>query len=163
MQNTSFFRSTDGGATYEVINNGTHGDFHDFWIDPDDPAHVVVANDGGGAVSFTTGSEWTDQEFSTAQFCHGVTTAHIPWHICGSQQDNSTLCLPSDWNAARFASALASGEDDSGAAYARALPNRSRIALSSSSIAPTSSCPTRSRRATSAFFITSSAARATSA
>ena len=25
--------STDGGATYEVINNGTHGDFHDFWID----------------------------------------------------------------------------------------------------------------------------------
>ncbi len=112
VQNTSFFRSTDGGATYEVINNGTHGDFHDFWIDPDDPAHVVVANDGGGAVSFTTGSQWTDQEFSTAQFYHGVTTHHIPWHICGSQQDNSTLCLPSDWNAARFEQALA----DAGAA-----------------------------------------------
>ena len=115
VQNTSFFRSTDGGATYEVINNGTHGDFHDFWIDPDDPAHVVVANDGGGAVSFTTGSEWTDQEFSTAQFYHGVTTAHIPWHICGSQQDNSTLCLPSDWNAQRFEQALADTADDSGA------------------------------------------------
>ena len=115
VQNTSLFHSTDGGATYEVINNGTHGDFHDFWIDPDDPAHVVVANDGGGAVSFTTGSEWTDQEFSTAQFYHGVTTAHIPWHICGSQQDNSTVCLPSDWNAGRFASALADTADDSGA------------------------------------------------
>ena len=112
VQNTSFFRSTDGGATYEVINNGTHGDFHDFWIDPDDPAHVVVANDGGGAVSFTTGSQWTDQEFSTAQFYHGVTTHHIPWHICGSQQDNSTLCLPSDWNAGRFAAAMAGGRDD---------------------------------------------------
>ena len=112
VQNTSFFRSTDGGATYEVINNGTHGDFHDFWIDPDDPAHVVVANDGGGAVSFTTGSEWTDQEFSTAQFYHGVTTAHIPWHICGSQQDNSTLCLPSDWNAARFEQAWAASADN---------------------------------------------------
>ncbi len=112
VQNTSFFRSTDGGATYEVINNGTHGDFHDFWIDPDDPAHVVVANDGGGAVSFTTGSQWTDQEFSTAQFYHGVTTSHIPWHICGSQQDNSTLCLPSDWNAGRFAAAMAGGRDD---------------------------------------------------
>ena len=115
VQNTSFFRSTDGGATYEVINNGTHVDFHDFWIDPDDPAHVVVANDGGGAVSFTTGSEWTDQEFSTAQFYHGVTTGHIPFHICGSQQDNSTLCLPSDWNAGRFASALADTAGDSGA------------------------------------------------
>ncbi len=102
VQNTSFFRSTDGGETYEVINNGTHVDFHDFWIDPDDPAHVVVANDGGGAVSFDTGGHWTDQEFSTAQFYHAVTTAHIPFHVCGSQQDNSTLCLPSDWNTGRF-------------------------------------------------------------
>ena len=115
VQNTSFFRSTDGGATYEVINNGTHGDFHDFWIDPDDPAHVVVGNDGGGAVSYTTGSDWTDLEFSTAQFYHGVTTAHIPFHICGSQQDNSTLCLPSDWNAQRFEQALSDTAGDSGA------------------------------------------------
>ncbi|MEQ8329800.1 MAG: hypothetical protein RH859_04975 [Longimicrobiales bacterium] len=104
MQNTSLFRSEDGGETYEVINNGTHGDFHDFWIDPDDPAHLVVGNDGGGAVSYETGAQWTDQEFSTAQFYHAVTTAHIPFHVCGSQQDNSTLCLPSDWNYNRFAS-----------------------------------------------------------
>jgi len=101
LQNTSLFRSTDGGATTEVINNGTHGDFHDFWIDPGDPAHVVVGNDGGGAVSFDTGQTWTDQEFSTAQFYHAVTTVHIPFHVCGSQQDNSTLCLPSDWNGRR--------------------------------------------------------------
>jgi photosystem II stability/assembly factor-like uncharacterized protein len=102
VQNTSLFRSTDGGATYEVINNGTHGDFHDFWIDPDEPAHLVVGNDGGGAVSRNTGQTWTDQEFPTAQFYRVVTTAHTPFHVCGSQQDNSTLCLPSDWNAGRF-------------------------------------------------------------
>lgn len=102
MENTSIFRSTDGGETYETINNGTHGDFHDLWIDPNDPSHLVVANDGGGAVSYETGEQWTDQEFSTAQFYHGVTTNHIPFHICGSQQDNSTLCLPSDWNRNRF-------------------------------------------------------------
>ena len=102
VQNTSLFHSTDGGETYEVINNGTHGDFHDFWISPEDPAHLIVANDGGGAVSFDTGQHWTDQEFSTAQFYHGVTTAHVPFHVCGSQQDNSTLCLPSAWNANRF-------------------------------------------------------------
>ena len=102
VQNTSLFRSVDGGATYEVINNGTHGDFHDFWVDPRDPAHLVVANDGGGAVSFDTGEHWTEQDFSTAQFYRVVTTAHTPFHVCGSQQDNSTLCLPSDWNAGRF-------------------------------------------------------------
>ncbi|MYE34363.1 MAG: glycosyl hydrolase [Gemmatimonadales bacterium] len=109
VQNTSFFRSTDGGATYEVINNGTHGDFHDLWISPQDPAHLVVANDGGGAVSFDTGQHWTDQEFSTAQFYHGVTTAHVPFHVCGSQQDNSTLCLPSAWNANRLGFGQAPG------------------------------------------------------
>ncbi len=100
-QNTSFFRSVDGGESYEVINNGTHGDFHDLWINPDDPSHLVVANDGGGAVSYETGARWTDQEFSTAQFYHVATTAHVPFHACGSQQDNSTLCLPSDWNYGR--------------------------------------------------------------
>ena len=102
MQNTSFFRSDDGGETYETINNGTHGDFHDLWIDPDDPTHLVVGNDGGGAVSTNTGESWTQQDFSTAQFYHAVTTAHIPYHVCGSQQDNSTLCLPFNWNASRF-------------------------------------------------------------
>ena len=102
MENTSVFRSEDGGATLEVINNGTHGDFHDFWIDPYDPTHLVVGNDGGGAVSTNTGGSWTDQEFSTAQFYHGITTDHIPFHVCGSQQDNSTLCLPSAWNAGQF-------------------------------------------------------------
>jgi photosystem II stability/assembly factor-like uncharacterized protein len=102
MQNTSLFRSTNGGDSTEVINNGTHGDFHDMWIDPDDATHLIVGNDGGGAVSTNTGGRWTDQEYSTAQFYHAVTTAHIPFHVCGSQQDNSTLCLPSAWNASRF-------------------------------------------------------------
>ena len=102
MQNTSLFRSSDGGESYETINNGTHGDFHDFWIDPDDASHLLVGNDGGGAVSTNTGESWTDQEYSTSQFYHAVTTAHVPFHVCGSQQDNSTLCLPSDWNASRF-------------------------------------------------------------
>ena len=102
IQNTSLFRSTDGGETTEVINNGTHGDFHDLWIDPDDPSHLVVGNDGGGAVTTSGGDSWTDQEFPTAQFYHVITTKHIPYHVCGSQQDNSTLCLPSNWNAGRF-------------------------------------------------------------
>jgi photosystem II stability/assembly factor-like uncharacterized protein len=102
MQNTTLFRSTDGGETTESINNGTHGDFHDLWIDPAEPSHMVVGNDGGGAVTMDTGESWTDQDFSTAQFYHAVTTKHIPYHVCGSQQDNSTLCIPYDWNASAY-------------------------------------------------------------
>lgn len=105
MQNTALFRSADGGKTTATLGNGTHGDHHDLWIDPDDPAHLVVANDGGGAVSTSTGARWTAQDYPTEQFYHVVTTKHIPYHVCGSQQDNSTLCTPFNWNAAAFGSA----------------------------------------------------------
>jgi len=103
MQNTSMFRSKDGGKTTANIGNGTHGDMHDLWIDPDDVAHLVVGNDGGGAVSTNTGGKWTAQDYPTEQFYHVATTKHIPYHVCGSQQDNSTLCTPFNWNLAAFA------------------------------------------------------------
>ena len=102
LQNTSLFRSADAGKTLTSVGGGTHGDFHDLWIDADDPAHMVVANDGGGAVTTTTGQKWTEQDFPTEQFYHVATTKHIPYHVCGSQQDNSTLCVPFNWNAAAF-------------------------------------------------------------
>jgi photosystem II stability/assembly factor-like uncharacterized protein len=101
-QNTSMFTSTDGGKTLKVVEGETHGDYHDLWIDPDDPTHLVVGNDGGGAVSFTRGAKWTAQDYPTEQFYHVITTAHVPYHVCGSQQDNSTLCTPYNWNAAAF-------------------------------------------------------------
>lgn len=102
MQNTSMFRSTDGGKTMKATDNGTHGDFHDLWIDPDTPEHLVVGNDGGGSVSSNIGGKWTAQDFPTEQFYHAITTRHTPYHVCGSQQDNSTLCVPFNWNAAAF-------------------------------------------------------------
>jgi photosystem II stability/assembly factor-like uncharacterized protein len=99
LENTTLFRSTDGGKTTKSINNGTHGDFHDLWIDPDDATHLVVGNDGGGAVSMNTGGKWTEEDYPTEQFYHVAATKHIPYHVCGAQQDNSTLCIPFDWNA----------------------------------------------------------------
>ena len=97
--NTSAFRSIDGGKTFQQIGQGTHGDNHDIWIDPDDAQHVVLGNDGGGAVTFNVGAgqqrTWSGQEFPTEQFYHVITTKHIPYHVCGAQQDNSTLCVPS--------------------------------------------------------------------
>ncbi|GBD33708.1 Xyloglucanase [bacterium HR33] len=99
IQNTSIFRSTDGGKTLTSVNSGTHGDFHDLWIDPDDSGHLVVGNDGGGAVSKDTAQSWTDQDFPTGQFYHVITTKHIPYHVCGAQQDNTTICTPFNYNA----------------------------------------------------------------
>ena len=130
-QNTSLFRSADAGKTLQSVGNGTHGDHHDLWIDPQDPAHLVDANDGGGAISTNTGGAWTEQDFPTEQFYHVITTKHIPYHVCGSQQDNTTLCTPFNWNlgaAGRFGpgggggsgTALAGAAGAGGAAGTRA-------------------------------------------
>src|SRR5260221_9620776 len=99
MLNTSAFRSTDGGKNLVQIGQGTHGDNHDLWIDPDDPSHVILGNDGGGAVTFDVSSaqrHWSGQGFPTEQFYHVITTKHVPYHVCRAQQDNSTLCVPSN-------------------------------------------------------------------
>lgn len=102
LQNTSQFKSVDGGKSLLDVGRTTHGDFHDLWIDPDDPTHLVTGNDGGGAMSTNGGARWTDQDFPTAQWYHAITTTHTPYHVCGSQQDNSTLCTPFNWNASAF-------------------------------------------------------------
>jgi len=102
MQNTALFRSTDGGKTTAPIGQNTHGDHHDLWVDPDDPLHVIDGNDGGGAITYDVASRvpnWSAQDFPTAQWYHVITTAHLPYHVCGAQQDNSTLCVPSNTNA----------------------------------------------------------------
>ena len=106
-QNTSIFRSTDGGKTLTTIDGGSHGDWHDLWIDPDDPTHLVAGNDGGGTVTRNTGAKWTEEDYPTEQWYHVITTSHIPFHVCGSQQDNSTLCTPYNWNLGAFTAAEA--------------------------------------------------------
>ena len=92
--NVSFYRSTDGGKTLRTISV-PHGDNHDLWIAPNDPQRMVQSNDGGANVTLNGGQNWTDQDFPTAQFYNVITTTHVPYHVCGAQQDNSTLCMPS--------------------------------------------------------------------
>ena len=92
--NVAFFRSTDAGKTLRPISV-PHGDNHDLWIAPDDPQRLAESNDGGANISFNGGQSWTEQDFPTAQFYNVFTTAHVPYHVCGAQQDNSTACVPS--------------------------------------------------------------------
>ncbi len=93
--NTGFYKSTDGGRTYERIGT-PHGDNHDLWIDPNNALRMVEGNDGGANVTYNGGVTWTRQDNQpTAQFYHVTTTEHFPYHVCGAQQDNSTLCTPS--------------------------------------------------------------------
>jgi photosystem II stability/assembly factor-like uncharacterized protein len=93
--NVEFYRSDDGGRTFQQLRT-PHADHHDLWIASNDSRRMISSDDGGGAVSTDAAKTWTLQRYPTAQFYHISTTAEVPYHVCGSQQDDGTACVPSD-------------------------------------------------------------------
>ena len=84
-------RSIDGGKTWERLT-GTHGDFHDLWINPDNSNNMVIANDGGAAISYNYGKTWSTQDIMpTAQFYRISVDNMFPYNIYGGQQDNTAV------------------------------------------------------------------------
>lgn len=94
LLNVGFFKSTDAGKTLVTSIRPPHGDHHDLWIDPGNPLRMVSGNDGGGTVTVNGGRTWTRQDFPTAQIYRLSTTKDWPYHACGGQQDNTTVCVP---------------------------------------------------------------------
>lgn len=93
--NTGFYKSTDGGRTFQTIRT-PHGDNHDLWIDPDDPAKMINGNDGGANVSLNGGLSWSGQmNQPTAEFYRVTADTRFPYRVYGAQQDNSTASVPS--------------------------------------------------------------------
>ncbi|HKV98278.1 MAG TPA: hypothetical protein VJN96_00575, partial [Vicinamibacterales bacterium] len=95
-QDVGTFKSTDGGVTF---TNYAGSDSHDFWVDPDDSNHAMYANDGGGTITYNALAPvpaWSSRAYATGQFYHVITTKHVPYHVCGAQQDSSTICVPSN-------------------------------------------------------------------
>lgn len=88
-------RSIDGGKTWEELS-GTHGDYHDLWINPHNPKNLVIANDGGAAISFNQGKTWSSQaNMPTAQFYRINVDNQFPYRIYGGQQDNTSVSIAS--------------------------------------------------------------------
>jgi photosystem II stability/assembly factor-like uncharacterized protein len=92
--NVNFWKSVDAGKTWTQLRP-PHGDNHDLWIAPDNPSRMIEANDGGATVSVNGGESWTAESMPTSQFYHVIVTGHVPYHVCGAQQDNSTACVSS--------------------------------------------------------------------
>ncbi|MAN58279.1 MAG: glycosyl hydrolase, partial [Flavobacteriaceae bacterium] len=88
-------RSKDGGKTWETLS-GTHGDYHDLWINPSNSKNMVIANDGGAAISFNFGESWSTQEnMPTGQFYRVTADNVFPYNIYGGQQDNTSVKIAS--------------------------------------------------------------------
>ncbi len=93
--NVQFWHSQDAGKTFEAMPT-PHGDNHDLWIDPQNPARLITGNDGGAAVSLDRGRHWSSiLNQPTAQFYHVATDEAVPYRVYGCQQDNSSLSVPS--------------------------------------------------------------------
>ena len=93
--NASAQRSIDGGKTWSRIT-GTHGDYHDLWINPNNSKNMIIANDGGAAVSYNYAKSWSPQNrMATAQFYRVNTDNLYPYNLYGGQQDNSSVKISS--------------------------------------------------------------------
>jgi photosystem II stability/assembly factor-like uncharacterized protein len=89
------WRSIDGGKEFTEFVT-PHGDNHDLWIDPDNPDRMIGCDDGGAWVSLNAGASWSSiYNQLTAQFYHVAVDDNYPYKVYGTQQDNSSLAVPS--------------------------------------------------------------------
>ena len=100
VQNTSIYKSINGGKTWTAIKGAPGGDdYHQLWINPDDPKRMISGSDQGCIVTedgAITWSSWYNQ--STAQLYHVAADNRFPYWLTGAQQDSGAVGVPSRSN-----------------------------------------------------------------
>ncbi|HEU4935685.1 MAG TPA: hypothetical protein VFT39_04460 [Vicinamibacterales bacterium] len=99
IANSSFHRSTDGGATFSG-NGGVNpfqgqascGDCHDIWIDPKDPTRYILVDDGGGSINKKDGP--VRITLPNGQMYHVHVDNRVPYWIYSNRQDDGTMRGP---------------------------------------------------------------------
>ena len=94
---TSMYRSTDGGRTFEAWQGAPSGDdFHVLWINPAHTQNMILGVDQGAIISVDSGKTWSSwYNQPTGQFYHVSTDQHFPYYVYGAQQDSGTAAVPS--------------------------------------------------------------------
>jgi photosystem II stability/assembly factor-like uncharacterized protein len=100
VANTSTYRSTDGGKTFNAIKGAPGGDdYHTIWINPDNPDTILLASDQGAVVTVNGGKTWSSwYNQPTAQFYHVITDNQFPYWVYGGQQESGSAGVASRGN-----------------------------------------------------------------
>ncbi|MCC7126799.1 MAG: glycosyl hydrolase [Acidobacteria bacterium] len=89
--------SDDGGRTFRGDGaERIHVDHHAMWVNPTDPRHLIIGNDGGVSISHDRAATWVWMpNVLGAQAYHVEFDMQSPYHVCAGLQDNNTWCGPS--------------------------------------------------------------------
>ena len=86
-------KSDDGGKTWtlKAENQRVHVDHHAMWINPNDPEHLLLGNDGGLYESHDGGENFIHHNtVAVGQFYTVNVDMEEPYNIYGGLQDNGT-------------------------------------------------------------------------
>ncbi len=94
---TSLYRSIDGGRSFDPFVGAPSGDdFHVLWIDPRDPARMLLGVDQGAILTMNGGQSWSSwYNQPTGEFYHVSTDNAFPYRLYAAQQDSGTSAIAS--------------------------------------------------------------------
>ncbi|HXQ30266.1 MAG TPA: hypothetical protein VN848_13470 [Gemmatimonadales bacterium] len=89
--------SKDGAKTFAPDSlPRVHVDNHALWINPADPAELVLGNDGGVYITRDSARAWEHMALPVGQFYSVIVDSSVaPYQVCGGLQDNGIWCGPS--------------------------------------------------------------------
>ena len=97
MPITPLLMSEDGGETFRnIAETMVHADNHTLWVNPNDPEHLIVGNDGGVYISRDGGDFWQWQSnIPVMQLYTVAVDMQEPfYHVYGGAQDNGSWSGP---------------------------------------------------------------------
>jgi len=92
VENTTTWKSTDGGKTFVGWKGAPGGDdYQRIWINPENGSIIALSSDQGVVVSLNGGASWsTWYNQPTAQFYHVTTDNRFPYWVYGAQQESGS-------------------------------------------------------------------------